>query len=251
MTKIYCFANHKGGTGKSTTTLNIAAGLSNIKKKVLLVDLDPQTNLTIMLGIYQKQKHTLYELMSDECQISDCTIKINDYLNLIPSSLDLSSIEIEIANTRGRENKLKNILVQVNSSYDFILIDAPPSMGLLTINGLVASKKVFIPVQTEFIALNGLTKFVDIVNKVKALNQNLEIGGIIATRYDNRKILNRSVVEQIRSLYGNILLKTIIRENIAVAESVASGLDIFSYAPKSYGAEDYLSLVNEIIKLER
>ncbi len=251
MTKIYCFANHKGGTGKSTTTLNIAAGLTNKKKKVLLVDLDPQTNLTIMLGIYQKQKHTLYELMSDECQISDCTFKINDYLNLIPSSLDLSSIEIEIANTRGRENKLKNILVQVNSSYDFILIDAPPSMGLLTINGLVASKKVFIPVQTEFIALNGLTKFVDIVNKVKALNQNLEIGGIIATRYDNRKILNRSVVEHIRSLYGNILLKTIIRENIAVAESVASGLDIFSYAPKSYGAEDYLSLVNEIIKLER
>lgn len=251
MTKTYCFANHKGGTGKSTTTLNVAAGLANIKKKVLLIDLDPQANLTIMLGIYHKLKHTLYELMTGECQISDCIIKLKENLELVPSSLDLSSIEIEIANSRGRENLLKNKINSISNSYNFILIDAPPSMGLLTINGLVASHKVFIPVQTEFIALNGLTKFVDIVNKVKALNKDLQIGGIIPTRYDSRKILNRTVVEQIKTLYGDFLLKTIIRENIAVAESVASGLDIFSYAPKSYGAEDYLSLVNEIIELER
>jgi chromosome partitioning protein len=123
-------------------------------------------------------------------------------------------------------------------------------MSLLTINGLVASQKVFIPVQTEFIALNGLAKFVEIVNKVKALNPELQIGGVIATRYDNRKVLNRGVVEKIKELFGGKLLNTIIRENIAVAESVASGLDIFSYAPKSYGAEDFSLLVNEIIKIQ-
>lgn len=249
MTKIYCFANHKGGTGKSTSTLNVGAGLVRLGKKVLLVDLDPQTNLTIMLGIYSRPKNTIYELFAEECKPHDAIIEINKQLHLLPSSLDLSGTELEIYTENGRENKLKRILNDVIKTYEYILIDAPPSMNLLTINGLVASQKVFIPVQTEFIALNGLTKFVDIIDKIKPLNPSLKIGGIIATRYDSRKVLNRGVVEQIKELFSLNILKTIIRENIALAESVASGLDIFSYAPKSTGAEDYTSLVNEIINL--
>lgn len=251
MSKIYCFANHKGGTGKSTTTLNVGAGLALRGKKILLIDLDPQTNLTVMLGIYHRPEKTIYELLSGDCAIEECIIPINKKLHLLPSSLDLTGAELEISSEQGRETKLKRLLMTIADVYDYILIDAPPSMSLLTLNGLVACSKVFIPVQTEFIALNGLTKFVDIINKIKSLNPSLEIGGVIATRYDSRKVLNRGVVEKIKELYGNKMLKTIIRENIAVAESVASGLDIFSYAPKSNGAEDFSLLVKEIIKIER
>lgn len=250
MSKIYCFANHKGGTGKSTTTLNVGAGLVRLGKKVLLIDLDPQTNLTVMLGIYSRPSKNLYELFSEECKVEETILSIKDKLDLLPSSLDLSGAELEISNERGRETKLKRLIAPIVSNYDYVLIDAPPSMSLLTINGLVASQKVFIPVQTEFIALNGLAKFVEIINKIKALNPELQIGGVIATRYDNRKVLNRGVVEKIKELFGDKLLNTIIRENIAVAESVAGGLDIFSYAPKSYGAEDFSLLVNEIIKIQ-
>lgn len=250
MSKIYCFANHKGGTGKSTTTLNVGAGFVKLGKKVLLIDSDPQANLTVMLGIYTRPVITIYELFSDENKVEESIIQLNKKLHLIPSSLDLSGTELEISNERGRESKLKKLLVPIINNYDYILIDAPPSMSLLTINGLLASQSVFIPVQTEFIALNGLTKFVDIIDKIKPLNPGLQIGGVIATRYDSRKVLNRSVVEQIKLLFGEKLLKTVIRENIAVAESVASGLDIFSYAPKSYGAKDYLELAKEIIKLK-
>jgi ATPases involved in chromosome partitioning len=249
MSKIFCFANHKGGTGKSTTTLNTGAGLVRLGKKVLLIDLDPQANLTVMLGIYSRPVKTLYELFSEECRVEETLLSISDKLHLLPSSLDLSGAELEISGEHGRETKLKRLIAPVVNNYDYVLIDAPPSMSLLTINGLVASQKVFIPVQTEFIAFNGLAKFVDIVKKMSPLNPELQIGGVIATRYDNRKVLNRGVVEKIKELFGDKFLNVIIRENVAVAESVASGLDIFSYAPKSYGAEDFSLLVNKIIKL--
>lgn len=251
MTFVYCFANHKGGTGKSTTTLNVGAGLSKMKKKVLLIDLDPQTNLTIMLGIYNRPSNTLYEIFAEDCDIKDAIIKIDKHIDLIPSSLDSSGIELEISSNIGRESKLKQLISSITPNYDFVLIDAPPSMSLLTINALVAANKVFIPVQTEFIALNGLAKFVDIISKIKTLNTKLEIGGIIATRYDSRKILNRGVVDKIKEHFPNNFLKSIIRENIAIAESISQGLNIFDYAPKSNGALDYLSLTKEIIKLSK
>lgn len=250
MTFIYCFANHKGGTGKSTTTLNVGAGITLKKKKVLLLDLDPQTNLTVMLGIYNRPDNTIYEVLSDEISIDKAIIKISKYLHLVPSSLDLSGIELEISDKKGRENKLKKALINIQSDYDYILIDAPPSMSLLTINALIASSKVFIPVQTEFIALNGLARFVEIVEQIIPLNPSLSIGGIIPTRFDSRKVLNRGVVEKIKEIFPKKTMKTIIRENIAVAESVAGGQDIFQYAPKSYGAEDYQLLVNEILKIK-
>ncbi len=249
MAFVYCFANHKGGTGKSTTTLNVGAGLSKKGKRVLLVDLDPQTNLTIMLGIYNRPANTLYEILAEECRAEAAIINIGKNLDLIPSSLDLSGIELQISSEQGRETKLKRLISSVFKNYDFVLIDAPPSMSLLTINALITSDKVFIPVQTEFIALNGLTKFVEIISKMKHLNPKLEIGGIIATRYDSRKILNRGVAEKIQMLFPKLFLKTLIRENVAIAESVAHGLSIFDYAAKSNGAEDYFNLTKELIKL--
>ncbi len=249
MAKIYCFSNHKGGTGKSTTCLNVGAGLANQGNKVLLIDLDPQTNLTVMLGIYDRPKVTLYELLLENEKIEKSIIKISEKLHLVPSSLDLSGAEIEISQQKQRDQLIKKMISPLESRYDYILIDAPPSMSLLTLNGLVAAQKVFIPVQSEFLALNGLAKFIEIIEKIKKLNKELEIGGVIATRYDHRKVLNRGVVDKIRELFGDKFMKTVIRENIALAESVAGGMDIFTYSPKSNGAEDYNLLVNEISKL--
>ncbi len=250
MTKIYCFANHKGGTGKSTSTLNVGAGIANTKKRVLLIDLDPQTNLSVMLGIYDKPEHTIYEILADDVDINKSIINLNKYLHIIPSCLDLSGIELEISDQAGRENKLKRAISYITNKYDYILIDAPPSMSLLTINALLAANKVFIPVQTEFVALNGLARFVEIIEKIIPLNPKLKIGGIIPTRFDTRKVLNRGVIEKITEIFPDKIMKTITRENIALAESVAVGLDIFQYAPKSNGAIDYQSLVNEIINIK-
>ncbi len=250
MTYIYTFANHKGGTGKSTSALNIGAGLAARNKKVLLIDLDPQTNLSVMLGIFDRPEITIYEVLSEDIDINNSILTIKRNLNLIPSALDLSALEIEISSKKGREILLKKVISSINKKYDYILIDASPSIGLLTINALVAAEKVFIPVQTEFIALNGLARFVEIIEKVSPLNPKLKIGGIIPTRYDSRKVLNRSVIDKINEIFPQYILKTIIRENIAVAESIAAAQDIFEYAPKSNGANDYNALVNEILKLK-
>lgn len=248
---IITFANHKGGTGKSTTTLNVAAGLALQGKKVLMIDLDPQTNLSVMVGIFERQEVTMYEIMTEATSIQEGILEIQSNLWLVPSSLDLSVADLEISTLEGRENILKSKLEEIQNKFDWILIDAPPSMSLLTINGLVASSLVFIPVQTEFIALNGLTKFVEIVEKISELNNILQIGGIIPTRYDQRKVLNRGVVEKIHEMFPDKIMKSIIRENIAIAESVAGGMDIFSYAPKSNGAQDYKKLVDEILLITK
>jgi chromosome partitioning protein len=251
MGHIYIFSNHKGGTSKSTSVLNVGAGLVLKNKKVLLIDIDPQQNLTSMLGIFHRPEITTYELFTGDGSIEESILNIKDKLDLIPSSLDVSGVELEIANRVGRETILKRSIDQVKDRYDFILLDAPPSMSLITINGLIASEKVFIPVLSEFNSLLGLKSFAEVVGKVKGLNPNLDIGGVILSRYDKRKVLNRTVLDQIEEVFGDKLLKTVIRDNIAVAESPSLGQDIFTYAPKSYGAEDYLALTNEILKLSR
>ena len=249
--RIYTVANHKGGTGKSTTVLNIGAGFAKKKKKTLLIDIDPQCNLTVMLGIYKKPKNTLYEILADNCVANEALINIDKNFDLIPSSLDLAGSELELRQKKKPQYILKSKISNIVKEYDYILIDAPPSMGLLTINGLVASDKVFIPILSEFISLHGLNKFIEILNKVKGLNKELQIGGVIATRYDQRKILNRSVVDKTREIMGDLFLKTVIRENVTVAESIANAQDIFSYAPKSNGAMDYYKLVNEILLIDK
>lgn len=238
--------NHKGGVGKTTCAINIGAGLVELNKRVLLIDLDPQANLTVSLGI-PRQKVTIYESLRGESELVPFTVK--DGLDVITSTLDLSGAEMELINEAGREYILRELLEVVEEDYDYIIIDCPPSLGLLTLNALTSSRYVYIPLQTEFLALQGLAKIKQIIDKVKfRLNKKVEIGGVIATMYDHRKILNRDVVDTIKKYFGKKVFKTYIRDNVALAEAPAQRKDIFSYNKRSPGAEDYLALCHEIIE---
>ncbi len=245
MSIIISLLNHKGGVGKTTSAINIGAGLVELGKKVMLIDLDPQANLTISLGI-PRQKYTIYEALRGECELVPYTHK--EGLDVITSSLDLAGAEMELINEAGREYILKELLDQIEDDYDFVLIDCPPSLNLLTLNALAASKYVIIPLQTEFLAVQGLSKIRQVIDKVSArINRQLEIGGVVGTMYDNRRVLNRDVMETIQRHFGEKVYKTMIRENVALAEAPARQSDIFSYAPKSAGAADYLALSKEIL----
>ncbi len=238
--------NHKGGVGKTTSAINIGAGLVELGKRVLLIDLDPQANLSLSLGI-PRQKSTIYEALRGESELVPYTVK--ERLDVITSTLDLSGAEMELINEAGREYILRELLEVVEEDYDYVIIDCPPSLGLLTLNALTSSTYVYIPLQTEFLALQGLTKIKQIIDKVRfRLNKKLSIGGVIATMYDHRKVLNRDVVETIRKFFGNRVFDTYIRDNVALAEAPAQRKDIFAYNKRSPGAKDYLALSKEIIE---
>ena len=238
--------NHKGGVGKTTSAINIGAGLVELGKRVLLLDLDPQANLTISLGI-PRQKHTIYEALRGEGELTPYTYKPN--LDVITSSLDLSGAEMELINEAGREFILRELLSQVTDDYDYILIDCPPSLGLLTLNALTSSRYVLIPLQTEFLAVQGLAKIKQVIDKVRfRLNKQVEMVGVIATMYDSRRVLNRDVVDTIHKYFGDKVFSTYIRDNVALAEAPASRKDIFEYSPKSPGAVDYLALSREFLE---
>jgi len=246
MSKVISISNHKGGVGKTTSAINIGAGLNKLKKKVLLIDLDPQANLSQSLGVIEPER-TIYGAIRGEYSLQP--IEILKGLDLIPSTLDLSGAEIEMSGEAGREYILKELIDPIRDSYDFIIIDSPPSLGLLTINSFTASDEILIPLQAQYLALQGLTKLIEVVDKIKRrLNKELKVGGVFITQYDSRKVLNRDVAETIKAHFKDEVFKTKIRDNIALAEAPANGLDIFRYNPKSYGAEDYLSLSKEIIK---
>lgn len=225
--------------------MNIGAGLVELGKRVLLIDLDPQANLTLALGI-PRQPSSMYEAMRGESDLVPYRLK--ERLDVVISVLDLSGVEMELINEAGREFLLKELTNPLRDTYDFIIIDCPPSLGLLTLNALTASDTVMIPVQTEFLAMQGLAKIKQVIQKVKLrLNRQLEIGGVIATMYDSRKVLNRDVVDTLRKYFGDILFDTLIRDNVALAEAPAQRQDIFEYNRQSSGAEDYLALSKEII----
>lgn len=244
MSKVISISNHKGGVGKTTSAINIGAGLNKLKKKVLLIDLDPQANLSQSLGIVEPE-YTIYGALRGEYKLRP--IEIVKGLELVPSTLDLSGAEVEMSGEAGREYILKELIDPIRASYDYIIIDSPPSLGLLTINSFTASDEIFIPLQAQYLALQGLTKLIEVVDKIKRrLNKGLSIGGVFITQYDSRKVLNRDVVATIEAHFKDEVFKTKIRDNIALAEAPAQGLDIFRYNPKSYGAEDYLKLSKEI-----
>ncbi|MDD3818379.1 MAG: ParA family protein [Actinomycetota bacterium] len=245
--KTIAFINQKGGVGKTTCTMNIGAGLSKLGKKVLLIDLDPQAHLTYSLGIEAHTlQNTVYNLLKGLCRVEEIIITRNG-LDLIPSSLELSGAELELSSVAGREFLLKEALEEIQN-YDYILLDCPPSLGLLTLNALTTAREVYIPLQTEFLALQGMSKLISTVDIVKKrLNKNIEITGIIATRFDNRKNLNKEVVEKIEKYFGSRLFKTFIRDNVSLAEAPSYGQTIFEYKENSYGAKDYLNLCHEII----
>lgn len=246
MSKVISLLNHKGGVGKTTSTISIGAGLVKLGKRVLLIDLDPQANLTLSLGI-PRQKNTIYEALRGECELAPYSVKEN--LDVVPSTLDLSGAEMELINEAGREFILRELFEPLQMEYDYILIDCPPSLGLLTLNALTSSNHVIIPLQTEFLALQGLTKIKQVVDKVRfRLNKKLTIVGVIATMYDKRKVLNRDVVDTIRKYFGDRVFDTMIRDNVSLAEAPAARQDIFEYSKRSNGAKDYLALAKEIIE---
>jgi chromosome partitioning protein len=246
MSKVISISNHKGGVGKTTSAINIGAGLNILKKKVLLIDLDPQANLSQSLGLINEPIN-IYGALRGEYKLQP--IEIRKGLDVIPSTLDLSGAEVELSSEPGREYILKELIEPLRASYDFIIIDSPPSLGLLTINSFTASDEILIPLQAQYLALQGLAKLVEVVDKIKQrLNKGLKVGGVFITQYDSRKVLNRDVVETIQAHFKDEVFKTKIRDNIALAEAPSQGLDIFRYNIKSNGAEDYLALSKEIIK---
>ncbi len=261
-TEIAAFLNQKGGVGKTTSVVNIGSGLTILGKNVLIVDLDPQGHLTVSLGIGNDDiKNTVYDVMRGEIPAGDSFIKkelgarlsVNGResrlsLTIMPSNLDMTEAEMVLSQKSEREYLLKRAIEGIKDEFDYILFDCPPSLGLLTVNALAAAQKVFIPVQTEYLALESLTNLQNMIESVTSrFNHDLEIGGLIATRVDGRKVLNRTVVERLRERFGALFLESMIRENIVLAEAPGLGKDIFTYRPRSYGAEDYLNLCREIL----
>lgn len=250
MARTIALVNQKGGVGKTTSSINIGAGLHRAGKRVLLVDLDPQGNLTVSVGI---QAHTLtctmFEVLKGNCQAQDAIVKRG--YDVIPADIRLSGADMELSAVPGREMLLKEALQPIQGDYDYILIDCPPSLGLITLNGLTAAREIFIPLQAEFLALNGMAQLLNTVKAVqKRLNPQLEITGIITTLYDSRKNLNKEVLEKIKEYFPDKTFKALIRDNVALAEAPSFGNDIFEYRADSNGAEDYKRLCAEIIKQE-
>jgi chromosome partitioning protein len=249
--KTIALVNQKGGTGKTTSTINIGAGLVKLGKKVLLIDLDAQANLTYALGIKAHELNkTVYELLKGEANIEEVLIDRNG-VKVIPASLELSGAELGLSGVAGREFLLKEVMSKEHSfkSFDYALIDCPPSLGLLTLNALIEASEVYIPIQTEFLAHQGVSMLLRTVDMIKnGLNKGLNITGVIGTRFDGRKKLNNEVVEKLRSHFGAKLFKTLIRDNVSLAEAPSFGMTIFEYKPQSNGAFDYLNLCKEILK---
>lgn len=246
--KTIALTNQKGGVGKTTSTINVGAGLAKLGKKVLLIDLDPQANLTYSLRTHsQRLNRTIYHALKGEATAGEVIISHNGF-DFIPSSLELSGAELELASEPAREGLLKNVIKQLEGKdYDYILIDCPPNLGLLTLNAFTAVNDIFIVLQSEYLALHGLSKLLDLVKVVnQRLNADLRVGGIICTLYDGRKNLNKEVVGHIKDYFGPKVFQTIIRDNVALAEAPSHHKTIFEYDGKSNGAEDYLKLAKEI-----
>lgn len=251
MTTIIAILNHKGGVGKTTTTINLAAALQQRKKKVLVIDLDGQANLTESFGLSIEEEKTVYGAMKGEYGLP--LVKTESGITLVPSCLDLSAAESELINEPGREMILRELIAKLpeKDSFDYILIDCPPSLGLLTLNALTAADYLIIPVQAQFLAMRGMAKIMNVIGVVQErLNPNLKVGGIVITQYDGRKTLNKSVSELIKDSFCDKVFKTIIRDNVALAEAPVNGKNIFEYNKRSNGAADYMALAGEVLKLK-
>jgi chromosome partitioning protein len=241
LSKIISIANFKGGVGKTTSTIGIGVALSQQGKKVLLIDLDPQFNLTQSLGFLETEK-PIYGSLRGEYPLSP--IFVSETLSFVASSLDLIKAEIELSAEFKREEILTRLFAPLKNHYDYILIDCPPSLGLLTVNAFVASDEIYVPIEAEFLALKGYTILNEAIGRI-----GLGIDRVFITKYDGRKILNRNVLDTMRQSLGDLVFQTVIRENIALAEAPTQGKDIFEYAPKSSGASDYWQLSQEIIAI--
>lgn len=237
--------NHKGGVGKTTTSANLSAGLRQLGHRVLTIDIDGQANLSQSLGI-GLQEPNIYTALREQKSLP--VYRNTEGIDVVPSTLDLQAAELELANEPGRELILKRLISTQVDNYDFVIIDCPPSLGILTLNALTASDHIIIPVEAETLALQGMAKLLSIVEKVQnRLNDKLDILGILVTKYDGRKLLNKSVLEKITEHFPGKIFETQVRDNITLAEAPSVGKDIFTYAPHSKGAVDYLAVCNEVL----
>lgn len=250
MERTIVVANQKGGVGKTTTAINLAASLAELGKKVLVVDMDPQGNTTSGLGIDKEQaENTVYELMLEECSVEDAIME-SEYENLsvLPSNINLAAAEIELVGAEEKEYILKKAIDKVKKNYDFVLIDCPPSLSMLTINAMCAADTVLVPIQCEYYALEGLSQLIHTINLVQdRLNPDLEIEGVVFTMYDARTNLSLQVVENVKANLDQRIYKTIIPRNVRLAEAPSYGMPITKYDARSTGAESYRLLAEEVI----
>lgn len=254
MGKAIAIFNQKGGVGKTTTNINLAACLAIRGKKVLILDIDPQGNTTSGIGVTKRSlKNTVYNILIDrDYDPKKAIIKTGvENLDLIPASVDLAGAEVELVGMEGRENALKEGLEKIKADYDYIFIDCPPSLGLLTINSLAAVDSVLVPIQCEFYALEGVSQLVSTIDLVKkSLNPKLEIQGVILSMFDGRTNLSLQVVQEVKKYFGNKVYATVIPRNVRLAEAPSYGMPITEYDPKSKGAEAYGDFADEFLDLE-
>ena len=250
MGRIIAVSNQKGGVGKTSTCINLGAGLALKGKKVLLCDLDPQGNTTTGLGIEKSTlKKSTYDVLIDGTPVSEAVVDTSvDGLKILPSNIDLAGAEVELVPLRGREKRLATALNAVKDNYDYILIDCPPAIGLITVNGLAAADGVLIPIQSEYYALEGLTQLMNTINLVKkGLNPSLAIDGVLITMYDSRALVSRQIKNEIEKYFGKKVYKTVIPRNIRISEAPSYGLPVMLHDKKCKGSVAYCELVEEFL----
>lgn len=250
MGRIIAIANQKGGVGKTTTAINLSASLASLGKKVLALDLDPQGNMTSGLGVDKDEvENSVYDLIIGEAEIEECICKeVIENLDVLPSNINLSASEIELIGIDDKEYIIKNAMKAVKENYDFIIIDCPPALSMLTINAMTTANSVLVPIQCEYYALEGLSQLIHTINLVQErLNPELYIEGVVFTMYDARTNLSLQVVENVKDNLEQTIYKTIIPRNIRLAEAPSYGMPIHLYDPKSTGSESYMMLAEEVI----